>query len=228
MQNINFKPTDGAAERLLAAREAIDALDDELLTLIEKRFALSLHVAGLKEQDDAHLRLRPRREAEIVRRLTAKATSATPMLIAQVWRELMAHSLQAQVRTELVLHAAGESAAELRDEVRGRFGRAAPLVLADSPQAALERARASQAVAVVELGDSGWWTALRDQSALTIFDMLHTGNTKALLIGKVACNDIAPGHEVAVQPLGVAGDSEVIARHGTLCLARVSGQRAAS
>lgn len=227
MHNIASQPTDGAAERLLAARHAIDALDDELLTLIERRFALSLHVAGLKQHDDAHLRLRPRREAEIVTRLTAHATSATPMLIAQVWRELMAHSLQAQVRTELLLHASPASAAELRDEARARFGRAAPLVLTHSPQAALDRAREGQAVAVIELGTAGWWTILARQSTLNIFDTLQTPATTALIIGKVAEVDVAPGHGLSVLPLDEAADAEIIARQDSLCLARVSGQRTA-
>lgn len=228
MHNLKTQPTDGTAERLLAARHAIDALDDELLALIEKRFALSLHVAGLKQQDDAHLRLRPRREAQIVARLTERATTATPLLIAQVWRELMAHSLQAQVRTDLALYASAASAAELRDEVRARFGRAAPLVLASSPEDALEQAREGQAVAIVELGTSGWWTALADEPELAIFDTLHTPDSIALIIGKVAPADIAPGHELTIIRANDAGDIDVIARHDSLCLARVSGQRAAS
>jgi chorismate mutase len=227
MHTIVSQPNDGAAERLLAARHAIDALDDELLALIEKRFALSLHVAGLKQQDDAHLRLRPRREAEIVARLTDRATSATPQLIAQVWRELMAHSLQAQVRTELVLHASADCAAELRDAVRARFGRAAPLVIAGSAQEALDRARDGQAVAIVELGDTGWWTALAGQAALTIFDTLQSGDCTALIVGKVAAADIAPGHEVSVLPLDEAAEADIIARHDSLCLGRYSGQRSA-
>ena len=127
MPTTNTHSPTGSDPRLADARRAIDALDDELLALIERRFALSAEVAALKQADDGHLRIRPKREAEVLARLTARATTATPELIAHVWRELMAHSVQAQVPTTLVLHAPAAAVSGLGAGMRERFGRAAAL-----------------------------------------------------------------------------------------------------
>ena len=87
-------------------RHEIDRLDDALLDLIEQRIAASGAIARLKQSaPGGRLNLRPRRQAAIVERLARRARHASPALIAHVWRELMSHSLQAQVRTEFVLGA---------------------------------------------------------------------------------------------------------------------------
>lgn len=211
----------GSDPRLADARRAIDALDDELLTLIERRFALSAEVAALKQADDGHLRIRPRRETEVLARLTAKATTATPALIVHVWRELMAHSVQAQVPTTLVLHAPAAAVSGLGDRMRERFGRAAPLLLAASPREALDRARDEQAIAAIALDDSGWWTHLPEEPGLTIFDRIGSGRELVLLVGRIAREDVATGRgaKVCEHPRG-----EVLATHGGWSLCREAGR----
>ena len=199
-----------ADDDLGRARQAIDALDDELLELIERRFELSHQVAALKKGDDGHLRIRPRREAEVLERLTARASTATPALIAHVWRELMAHSVQAQVPTTLVVHAPASAVSGLGDRLRERFGRAAPILLAASAEEALERARDEQVIAAISLDGSGWWSALADDRTLTIFDRFGGGSELVLLVGRIARDDVAPGRgaDVVEQPTG-----NVLARH---------------
>ena len=211
-----LSPT-GSDPRLADARRAIDALDDELLALIEQRFALSAEVAALKQADDGHLRIRPRRETEVLARLTAKATTATPALIAHVWRELMAHSVQAQVPTTLVLHAPAAAVSGLGDRMRERFGRAAPLVLAASPREALDRARDEQAIAAIALDDSGWWTHLPEEPGLTIFDRIGSGRELVLLVGRIAREDVAEGCGADVSR---HADGEVLASHEGWSLCR--------
>lgn len=66
-------------------RAEIDALDDVLLDLIERRLALAGKVAARKGQDSL-IKLCPRREAGIVARLTARARLATPTLITGLAR----------------------------------------------------------------------------------------------------------------------------------------------
>ncbi len=208
---------DDAAMPLEAARREIDALDDQLLGLIERRFALSMHIAGLKQTDDTHLKIRPRREAEVLARLIGRATTATPALIAHVWRELMAHSVQAQVVTPIILHAPAAAVSGLGDRVRERFGRAASIVLAGTPDEALGHARHRHAIAVIALDGSGWWTQLSGDPALAIFDLIDTGNGAALLVGRIARQDVAEGCgvDVLAQPGG-----DVLATHGGLSLCR--------
>ena len=214
-------PAEARHSPLETARRAIDALDDTLLALIEQRFALSLKVAALKQTDDGHLRIRPRREAEVLARLTARATTATPALIAHVWRELMAHSVQAQVPTTLVLHAPAAAVSGLGAGLRERFGRAAPLHLAASPREALDRVRDEQAIAAIALDDSGWWTHLPEEPTLTIFDRIGSGQEQVLLVGRIAREDVAEGcgAEVCDTPRG-----EVLATHDGWSLCRGAGQ----
>src|SRR5687767_9624219 len=115
-----------------ALRAELDRIDDEILQLIERRLAVSTDVAARKnEAGDRHLKIRPGRQAEIVERLRGRATLARPELIAAVWRDLMAHSLQAQARTELIL-APSDSPDLLEARVRALFGSAAPLRWASS------------------------------------------------------------------------------------------------
>ena len=61
-------------ERLSARPAAIRAreIDDALLDLMEQRFSLSREIAAQKE-DAAGLRLRPRRETEILERLSSRS-----------------------------------------------------------------------------------------------------------------------------------------------------------
>lgn len=208
--------TSSADDRLSAARHAIDLLDDELLRLIEQRFALSAEIAALKSGDDRSLKIRPKREAEVLHRLTNRATTATPALIAHVWRELMAHSVQAQVATELVIHAPA-AGPDLDDRVRERFGRAAPIRSVATPTEAIASARDAEAIAVVALDDSGWWTSLAGEPALAIFDTIETASGSVLLIGRIAANDLAPGHALTVEPDGAGG---AIARSAGYALCR--------
>ena len=202
MKTMMSPPSIGPADPLTSARQAIDSLDDELLRLIERRFALSLRIAALKTGGDRRLKIRPRREAEVLRRLCASATTATPELICHVWRELMAHSVQAQVVTQLVVHAPGADA-DLVDRVRERFGRAAPVIQAASPAEAIECARDA------------------DEPALSIFDLIETGSGPVLLLGRIAAEDIQPGHGVAVRDVPAG---EVLASAGSLHLCREGGR----
>jgi chorismate mutase len=185
--------SDIAAPRLDTLREKIDRLDDALLELVERRLSLSLEISALKDRDDARLKLRPRREAEVVRRLTGRGGLATPDLIAHLWRELLSHGLQVQKRTELVLWGKLDPYA-LLDQVHRRFGWAAPVVQAQTPEDALDQASRCEAIAVIENSPfSHWWLGLANDPALTIFGATRSagGEIGAFLVGRVALEDVA-------------------------------------
>lgn len=184
-----------------ALRAEIDRLDDALLDLIDQRLAASHAVARQKQAtDDGRLKLRPRREAAIVERLAARAKLASPELVNHVWRELMSFSLQAQTRTEMVLCASRRPDA-LKEQVRDRFGWAAPVRWAATPAEALEAARSAEAVAVIEHDvDAAWWVDLKDEKSLTIFDALwdSEGRLDAAMVGRVAPEDITDDRHFAI------------------------------
>lgn len=182
---------DELTRSLARMRARIDALDDEILALIERRLAASKAVAELKSaRPDGHLWLRPLREREIIARLCRRAEMAPEALIEAVWRELMAFSLQAQLRTELVL--CGAEPDRLARLARNRFGAAAPVRHVADPAQALAAACDSEAVAVIAVeGEPAWTWDFPDR--LVIFDWIlddETGEAVAAAIGRIAPSEV--------------------------------------
>lgn len=163
-------------------RAELDTIDDAILDLIERRFAVSLQVAAAKEAEgDRRLKLRPRRQAEILERLKRSAKHAAPQLIEEVWREIMAHSLQAQSPLEIVL-APSEQPELLEARARAHFGSAAPIRWAASSSHAVRAAIAGEAVAILPK------PLEQRQGELRMFDVLTDGDGRAVAyaVGRVA------------------------------------------
>ena len=129
-----------------AARAEIDAIDDQILDLIERRLLAAAAIAAAKAPD-THLKLRPRRQAEVIARLQRRAAAATPQAVRAVWRELMAHSLEAQAPTRLIVAPGADS--RLPAALRSAFGSAPAIEHAASAAEALDRAATEEAVAIL-------------------------------------------------------------------------------
>jgi 3-deoxy-7-phosphoheptulonate synthase len=189
-------PATGAAPTpLQTLRGEIDRIDDSILELIEQRLAASAAVAASKDAEGGdRLKFRPRREAEVIGRLSARS-EAPRALIAQLWHTLMSHNLQAQARTEIVI-CGGRDRLALFEMVRERFGPAAPIRWVKDPAAALEAARSSEAVAVIS---DHFATGLAPDDNLIVFDTLEErdGAPVAHCIGRVAPEDAV---EARTQP----------------------------
>ncbi|MDO8420138.1 MAG: prephenate dehydratase [Rubrivivax sp.] len=74
---------------LLALRQQIDAVDHELLTLLNRRASLALAVGEIKKREGSVV-FRPEREAQVIDGL--KAVNAGPLAtdsVAPIWREIM-------------------------------------------------------------------------------------------------------------------------------------------
>src|SRR6266700_1895440 len=172
---------------LAALRAELDRIDDEILGLIERRLAASAEIAAQKDAEgDRHLKLRPRRQAQILDRLKTRAGRAAPELIEKVWREIMAHSLQAQASTELAL-APCDQPELLEARVRAHFGSAAPIRWAASTSHAIRSALRGEAVAIVpEPLPEG-------EGELRVFDVLRAedGSVVAYAAGRVAAAEIS-------------------------------------
>ncbi len=189
-------------------RAELDRIDDQILELIERRLAVSTDVAARKnEAGDRHLKIRPRRQSDIVKRLGGRARIARPELIAAVWRDLMAHSLQAQARTELIL-TSSDSPDLLEARVRAHFGSAAPLRWVGSVSQAIRLALKSEAIAVLP-------EPLPDGEAdLRVFEIIRTeaGEAIAYAVGRVSIDDAMEvagpdvAHEAARSPRQEAAD----------------------
>lgn len=178
------KMTNQPRTRLAELRADLDRIDDQILNLIEERLAASGAIAGAKDEEGDHrLKLRPRRQAEILARLAGRATSAAPELVLNVWREIMAHSLQTQARTEIVL-APSDHPELLEARTRAHFGSAAPISFAVSVARAIRAALDGEAIAILQEPVSG-------EDHLRVFDVIRGEDRQPLgyAVGRVAAED---------------------------------------
>lgn len=178
-----------SAPSLDAVRARIDAVDAELLRLIDERASLAAAVADAKRAagDGAKFGLRPGREAQVLRRLLARhRDTATAPLVVRIWREIMGDSLSRQGP----FHLSVWGGARTVEFARLRFGVAPALALAAKPEEALAAARTPGGVGVLALApDSAWWGRLLAQPTLKVFATLPClagwGPLTALAIAEV-------------------------------------------
>src|SRR5436190_10604936 len=156
-------------------RRRIDAIDAELLRLVDERAALARDVAAAKAAagDAGRFGLRPAREAQLLRKLLAgPRKAATASLIVRIWRELIGESLATQGPFRLAVWG-GRDAARTVELARLRFGAAPPLAQVAKPEDALAAARHTGGVAVLGLSaDSAWWGRLLAEPKLKVFSAL--------------------------------------------------------
>ncbi len=80
------------APELLSLRAQIDALDRELLALLNRRAALALQVGEIKKREGSAV-FRPEREAQVIDGLKAENRGPLPNeSVAPIWREIMSAS----------------------------------------------------------------------------------------------------------------------------------------
>ncbi|WP_297506618.1 chorismate mutase [uncultured Caulobacter sp.] len=163
-----------ATPSLEEVRWRLDAIDGELLKLLDERASLAGAVAAAKRASgDTGFGLRPGREAQIVRKLLgAPRGAASDALVIRVWREIMADNLARQGPYHLGVFG-GRDPARAVELARLRFGTAPRLSVAATAQDALAIARAPWGVAVLPLAaDTPWWGRLLAEPKLKVFAAL--------------------------------------------------------
>jgi chorismate mutase len=163
-----------ATPSLDEVRWRIDAIDGELLALLDERAGLARAVAAAKQAaGDTGFGLRPGREALIVRKLVeAPRKAASDALVIRVWRELMADSLARQGPYHLTVWG-GSNPARAVEQTRLRFGVAPPMTVAATDKEALAAAKTPWGVGVLGLvPDNAWWGRLLAEPRLKIFAAL--------------------------------------------------------
>lgn len=227
---------------LEAVRQRIDALDTELLRLVDERASLARVVAEAKRAagDGGKFGLRPAREAAILRRLIGtKRQAASPSLVVRIWRELIGDSLASQGPFHLAVWG-GKDPGRAVELARHRFGAAPPLVQMAKAEDAVASARTPGGVAICALTpDSAWWGRLLAEPKLKVFatlpclaawgpisalavaavDVEPTGDDITLWVTDAA--DPAPDIEAALSKDGVA--AELLVEAGGLKLFGLAG-----
>jgi chorismate mutase len=185
-----------SAPSLEEVRARIDAIDGELLRLLDERAGLAQAVAAAKAAggDAGKFGLRPAREAQLLRKLLAQPRrGATPSLVVRVWREMIGESLRLQGPFHLAVWG-GRDPGRAVELARFRFGAAPPLRQVGKPEEALAAARTFGGVAVCALDpDSAWWGRLLAEPKLRVFAALpclaQWGPLGALAVAEV---DVEP------------------------------------
>lgn len=223
-------------------RARIDAIDAELLRLVDERAGLA-HTVSLAKRaagDGHRFGLRPAREAQLLRRLiAAPRQGADAALLVRLWRELISNSLFQQGPFSLSVWG-GSDPARTVELARARFGGAPPLKRAARPDEALAAAKTLGGVGVLALepGD-GWWGRLLAEPRLSVFAALPClaawGPVGALAVGEVEVEpsgadetfwvtDAGKAAEAIVEALSLDGvAAQMIAQGGGLKLFALAG-----
>jgi chorismate mutase/prephenate dehydratase len=199
-----------------ALRHEIDTLDREMLALFERRLALAERVGRAKDAPHGpHSKLRPDREAAVLSRLTACAKPQNRNAVEALWREVVGWGLARQGELQVRVWAPSEPA-RAYDGARARFGRAAQLKMARTPEDALDFAAEGHGVAVLGIdNDSSWWIGLRrEYAALSVFDGFGGDQPTALAVGQIDPVSLPGRRSVVVSAGGDAGDGAGARRWG--------------
>jgi chorismate mutase len=94
-----------ADEALQALRAELDDIDSQLLTLIEQRQGVAARIGGLKQAAAPGLKLRPDREAAVLRRVAGAVAEPNQRFAQALWREIMGAGLVAQGPLEVAVWA---------------------------------------------------------------------------------------------------------------------------
>jgi chorismate mutase len=204
-------------------RARIDAVDAELLRLIDERSALARQVAAAKAAagDSDRFGMRPGRETQVLRKLlAARRTAARPSLVVRIWRELMADSLSLQGPFQVTVWG-GRDPGRTMELARMRFGAAPQMRQASKPEEALAAARSLGGVAVAALtSDSAWWGRLLAEPKLKVFTTLPClaawGPLTALGVAEVEIEPTGDDRTfwVTDAPQGADAVAETLSRDG--------------
>ena len=196
-------------QTLAALRSQIDALDADLLRLVDARAGLGAAIAEAKAREngarengareggaDAQTsQLRPDREAMLIRKLLAMPRqSASDAVVVRVWRELISENLRIQGAAHGGLHLNLSSQEHSRETLvwaRERFGFAPSFGYVDNAAAAVQAARDPRHISVLSLDPRGgaWWARLLAEPKVRVMAALpelSAGRFHAVAIAAIA------------------------------------------
>ena len=212
-------------------REKIDAVDDQIHALLIERAKLGELVVAAKNgaAPDAP-RLRPGREARILRRLKAQHQGNIPFpVVGHIWRELMTSFLNRQSPIEVAVWG-GSARIAVWDLARAHFGvntRFAPMQDAAAALAHVAATPGSIGVFAFEPGGEPWWRLLASAdtgAGLQIFARLPFFMADGVTAFAVAAAREDSGDDTTLVVLeGCRDDTDALARHSGTALVAIPG-----
>ncbi|MEK9969052.1 MAG: chorismate mutase [Ferrovibrio sp.] len=153
-------------------RHDIDVLDDQILDLLRRRTEAVQRIAEAKSREMSNSGfLRPGREAQILRRLAARARGGlSAAAFARIWRELISALYRYQAEVKVAVHAPNKSAARW-DLARDFYGSTTPMQLCTTASAVFRALAQPATLGIMALPEEGekecWWPLLASRSADT-------------------------------------------------------------
>jgi chorismate mutase / prephenate dehydratase len=150
-------------------RREIDVLDDQILDLLRRRSEAVQRVAGAKDREAAPAGfLRPGREAQILRRLSARPHGGLPAAaLTRIWRELITSLYRFQAPVKVAVHAPNKSAGRW-DLARDFYGSTTPMQLCTTASAVFRALSQPATLGIMSLPEEGeketWWPLLASRS----------------------------------------------------------------
>ncbi|NJC06600.1 3-deoxy-D-arabino-heptulosonate 7-phosphate (DAHP) synthase class II/chorismate mutase [Sphingomonas kaistensis] len=130
-------------------RKDIDWIDDQILDLLEQRYAVVKKVAWAKHRDaEQVLAVRPAREAAILERLSARAIHVPEADVAHIWRSILSLSAHHQRAYRVLVSGPATARAALLSLASARYS-GVPVEWLDDQGKALEAAERGEAVLLV-------------------------------------------------------------------------------
>ncbi|MEO5971873.1 MAG: 3-deoxy-7-phosphoheptulonate synthase [Sphingomicrobium sp.] len=128
-------------------RGEIDRIDDQILDLLEQRYAVVRRVSRAKAGDTATaLPVRPRRERHIFERLSARAIHVPAEDVAHIWRSILSLSARSQRAYRITLWSPEHARVALAGLAAARFGSTVPMEWAASADEAIAAARTGDSI----------------------------------------------------------------------------------
>jgi chorismate mutase len=195
-------------------RARIDAFDDAIIDLLVQRTEVVEEVGKLKHAMGLKAYIKPAREAQVVRRVLARAAGRLPVpLMVQLYRELMMASLQLEEPFRVA------TLPPLRALARDAFGISTPFITCTAASEVVRRVNDGEALlGLVPLPQASeakpWWQVLasfREGTPNVVFRLPILANSheeEALVIGCVPFE--ASGDDVSV--LYIEGQKEASPR----------------
>ena len=179
-------------------RLKIDALDSELLRLVDERAALGRAIGEAKAREEggpSTVLLRPDREAILIRKLLQMPRkAASDGVVVRVWRELISENLRIQGQAGGGLHltlSASDQSREVLVWARERFGFAPSYGYVNDPVAVIAAARDARNLGIISLDPRGgpWWARLLAEPKVRVIAALpelSTSRPHALAVAAIA------------------------------------------
>jgi len=152
-----------ARQNLDELRREIDRIDDAMHDLVMRRADVARAVMEAKGNGPM---FRPAREAQLLRRLVKRHKGPLPpVVVARVWREMMAANLRLQTTFSVAVCAGRDAAPGIWDLARDHYGVAGPMLEMASPAQVVRAVADGEALVGVlptpaEDDKDPWWPAL--------------------------------------------------------------------